>query len=268
MDYHDFWVNNEWKERLINVNKNSVSIINEDNVNYNLTYSGFDWRTNFIPAKFDKNTAPFKPLLWTIHNVWISSSQDVSKLDYNKPVFYVKWKITNYISNWISSRWVVPSWWWQHAKLKNESDWTGTPIIFHDWWDKRLIWASSSHVECYVVLPAWCWDGHTDSSYWESCDNGTDNWDGIGNPVKKNGVACNNSCQIVQPTCGTANKTYSAADTSYGSDTFCSKTYETVNPANPVFPSKWWSSSWTCSLWNQTVNCTASRNNDNNNWWW
>jgi len=161
------------------------------------------------------------------------------------------------------------SWKWVRTKWIEHSTSSETILdTYREFLDSNTRYINPSdireHNECYVWLVSWCWDGVTDSSYGEQCDNGTDNWNGIWDPTTKikNWVVCNTSCKIVQPTCGSAAKPYSASDTSYGSDTFCWKSYETIVPANPVFPSKWWSSSWTCKLWNQTVSCSASRSND------
>ena len=44
--------------------------------------------------------------------------------------------------------------------------------------------------------------------------------------------------------CGTANKTYDATATSYGSDTFC--TQGTASPASPTFPTASTPTTWTC----------------------
>jgi len=275
--YYDFWEWNKWQERLINPNNNIGSIISFSPW-YNILTWELHWSSNFIPANFDTTSAPFKPVLWYVKNVWIATNQDVSKLNYNKPTFLIKWKITNYISAWNNSDGVIPSnWWWKYKELKFDSN--GDPYLQTYYASenvKKEVWNKATHTECYLVYPAWCWDWVTDSSYGEQCDNGTDNWNGIGDPTSKikNWVVCNTSCKIVQPTCGSAAKPYSASDTSYGSDTFCWKSYETVVPANPAFPSKWWSSSWTCKLWNQTVNCSASRANDITpppgwwGWWW
>jgi len=59
--------------------------------------------------------------------------------------------------------------------------------------------------------------------------------------------------------CGTANKTYAAADSSYGSDSICVN--GTVNPINPSFPAQGSSTTWSCDGVNGGINvsCTASR---------
>lgn len=68
------------------------------------------------------------------------------------------------------------------------------------------------------------------------------------------------SCKAsVNGTCGAAAKTYSYADSSFGSDPYCSQGTASVTPA---FPAAGSSASWTClGLWNGTVSetCAAIR---------
>ena len=63
----------------------------------------------------------------------------------------------------------------------------------------------------------------------------------------------------VNGACGTANKTYSFTDTSYGSDTFCSA--GTAVPTTPAFPSSGSTTNWSCNGQNggSNTNCSASR---------
>ncbi len=53
-----------------------------------------------------------------------------------------------------------------------------------------------------------------------------------------------NSSTKTDGKCGTANKTYDATATSYGSDTFC--TQGTASPASPTFPTASTPTTWTC----------------------
>ena len=70
---------------------------------------------------------------------------------------------------------------------------------------------------------------------------------------------------VEQPTCGSANgKKYPASTSTWpSSDTFCSKW--TPDPANPSFPSQWWSTSWKCKLNGQETTCSARR--WTSRWW-
>jgi len=63
----------------------------------------------------------------------------------------------------------------------------------------------------------------------------------------------------VNGACGTANKTYSFTDTSYGSDTFCSAGIAV--PTTPAFPSSGSTTNWSCNGQNggSNTNCSASR---------
>jgi len=66
---------------------------------------------------------------------------------------------------------------------------------------------------------------------------------------------------LISGSCGSANKTYLALNTSYGADSFCGT--GTVSPASPSFPAEGGSTSWTCAGINggTTASCSASRGN-------
>jgi len=86
---------------------------------------------------------------------------------------------------------------------------------------------------------------------WEECDLGDLNgW-----------KECTKDCKLAIPTCGSANKVYSADETSYGNDTFCKN--GVLIWFKPLFPDKWKSVSWTCYLNWFTQKCVAMRNDDN-----
>ena len=70
------------------------------------------------------------------------------------------------------------------------------------------------------------------------------------------------SLSAINGVCGSANKTYSFTDTSYGSDTFCS-TGITV-PSSPVFPDPGNTTNWSCNGQNggSNANCSASHNQE------
>ena len=53
------------------------------------------------------------------------------------------------------------------------------------------------------------------------------------------------SLSAINGVCGSANKTYSFTDTSYGSDTFCST--GTAVPTTPVFPDPGNTTNWSCN---------------------
>ena len=67
------------------------------------------------------------------------------------------------------------------------------------------------------------------------------------------------SLSAINGVCGSANKTYSFTDTSYGSDTFCSA--GTAVPTTPAFPSSGSTTNWSCNGQNggSNTNCSASR---------
>ena len=136
------------------------------------------------------------------------------------------------------------------------------------------------HVECYFYKSAWCWDGEIQSKY-EQCDNWNQNWNWNWAPAVVNWVACNNSCEIVQPVCWEAEWNYSYNDTDFRWEglpndkavtwRFCSN-YSELDGSVPSFPSPGSSVSWTCKLGNITVTCSASRESEseepeNPGWW-
>ncbi len=77
---------------------------------------------------------------------------------------------------------------------------------------------------------------------------------------------------ISWPTCWTAwGYVFPYSTTTWGTLTFCSS-WAIPNPNPPVFPSQWWSTSWTCNWSWSTVNCNASRLSPGGwwggGWWW
>ena len=71
---------------------------------------------------------------------------------------------------------------------------------------------------------------------------------------------CTASRTIINGACGTANRTFTEAETSWGVYTFCS--LGTASPASPVFPLVGASTTWTCLGINGGTNsgtCTANR---------
>ncbi|MFA5009167.1 MAG: DUF2341 domain-containing protein [Candidatus Paceibacterota bacterium] len=70
------------------------------------------------------------------------------------------------------------------------------------------------------------------------------------------------SLSAINGVCGSANKTYSFTDTSYGSDTFCST--GTTTPSSPAFPDPGNTTNWSCNGQNggSNADCSASRNQE------
>lgn len=139
------------------------------------------------------------------------------------------------------------------------------------WWNKSInlnnfavnTSAITSEKECFNIYVSWCWDWTIDT--WENCDDWNKiNWDW-----------CSATCTLesslpsTSPSCWTANwRSYSYNDTNWWSFTFCSSW--TPSPINPVFPSQWWTTSWTCNWtsWSTSTNCSASRWTWPWPWWW
>jgi len=264
----DYWEWSEWKERIIWWDSTGHV--------YNLWWYSILYdsiivpHSNWISKEADSSSFVWdKPSLGVLENFKLNNNQNISLLDRHKPIAIIKRNIANYIvDNTLPDNtdglYKIPA---SYSFYYNTiiSNWDGSDRVVKVSDTSHSIKKTSTnlrseHNELYLLLPAWCWDSVV--SNWEQCDNWTSNFDWSWNPVIKNGIACDNTCHIMKPTCWSAAKTYGALDTSFDGN-LCAQ-YSSLSWSNPVFPNQWWSSSWVCSLWSQTINCSASRWS----WWW
>jgi len=263
-DFVDYWKWTEWKERLLKKSESLITPFNLDATKYLLTFWTSEFSSNWISAQADQSWYSWKtPVIWWVYDVWLKSSQDISKLNRNVPVARLDWDIMNYK---VDNDWnIEPSLTdWKYCTTSTTvvswvTQFSSCDYVSNTWIKKTKSSLKWEHFESYVILPAWCWDWVV--SNWEECDNGLDNFKWVWNPTVKNEIACNSSCHIMYPTCWSAIWNYEVSKTSFDGD-FCWQ-YSSLSWANPLFPAQWSSVTWTCALWNQTIICNASR------WgWW
>jgi len=98
LDYPDYWVWTIWKERLISSSASSITVTNLDSSKYNISYNSKEFSSNWISSTADEIWYTWKkPVIWWVYDFWIDNTQDVSKLDKNKPVARIDRKIKNFI---------------------------------------------------------------------------------------------------------------------------------------------------------------------------
>ncbi len=265
-DLVDYWKWTDWKERILKASESSINLLNLDNSNYNLRYNFAQFSSNWISSEADRAWYSWKkPVIWWIYDVLLDSGQDTSKLNLNIPVARADWNITTYEVN---NNWSIqpPITDWKYCTtsitiVSGERLFSSCNYIQDTWVKKTSTNLKWEHLQSYVILPSWCWDQVV--SHNEQCDNWSDNFDGSWTPNIRNWVACSDSCQIIDPICWDAAKEYSNSDSSFDGS-FCWQ-YSLLGWSTPSFPSENSSVNWTCSLWNQTVSCNASRWDDD--WW-
>ncbi len=275
-DLPDYWVGINWLERVIQASKSTVSVnsLNWYSVSYRKKSQWKNWfSSNWISATADSSSYRWlRPVIWWVY--WFRINNTSKNFNANMPVWRIDRNIASYV---VSRNWVrVPLSSFKYCTItERNQNWrtvySRCNYVTSNETVKRInTSARNTHLESYLIFPAWCWDWKIQSSH-EQCDNWNSNWDWTWTPTAVNWVVCNTSCQIVHPSCWIATWTYSSSDSEFRwwnlqkdkvlNWQFCSN-YSSLDGWVPAFPSKWNSVSWICKLWNETVNCSASRS-----WW-
>ena len=170
----DFFENVQAREYLISTNNAySYAKIHNIQANVNHTLENFvGENTSWLTANWIPNTAWINwnrdTVIFAVNNV--SWNQNITNR--NIPIWIVEYNIRHYE--------VTPSWTATADTIYVYLNWTESVwanwllTLNHSWvnssWVKNYNPTPLNHKECYVMLPAWCWDGVIDSTYWEICD--------------------------------------------------------------------------------------------------
>lgn len=259
----DFFNNVSKKDYLFSTsNSNSYSKIHnvQANVNYtlkNYIASNTAWLTaNFVPSNAWINWNR-DAVIFNIENV--SWNQNISS--YDQPLWIAEHKIRQYeinpsfpysvnwefvYFNWqenlVNWSWVLS---WNYSKTNSTKNINLSNFI--------------DHKECYVMLPAWCWDWT--KSHWETCDpqDSTKSWWWNG--------WCSATCEPITISWWSCNKwTITVPLTSSISQTtaWLCPAWESVTWFTTSANWNTTTYNWECS-WKTWWNCTASYTST---WWW
>lgn len=238
----DFFNNTQSREYLMSTNNTySYARIHNIQANVNYTLGSYVWtNTSWLTANWMPNTAwinwNLDTVIFLINNV--SWNQNISNR--NIPVWIVEYNLRHYE--------VTPSWTSTANTTYAYLNWTET--VAPNWLlNLNTSWVNSSwvksynpipfdHKECYVMLPAWCWDGVIDSNYWEVCEPNDPSrtwwWT----------LWCSSSCQPLWTTSSSS----SSSSSSWGGSS-------TSSSWGGSSSSWWWSSSWGGSSWWWSLTC-------------
>lgn len=255
----DFFLNNQNKEYLVSTNTNySYAKINNiwANVSYtlwNYVWTNTWWLTaNWLPQgkwiNWNKDA-----VIFVINNV--SWNQNIT--DRNIPIWMVEYNLRNYevTDLWNSSINTTYSYLsWSEVLSSNwlldlNTSWVNST------WFKKYNSIPEDHKECYVMLPAWCWDWVKDSN--ETCDpnDATKTWWWAG--------TCNASCQVVAWTCTAWTVTWSQSSAITSSTSWLCQTWAVVWNFTSIVSWNTTNYTWTCDG-NTWWNCSASYTTS---WW-
>lgn len=195
----DYFDNINSREYLISTNSaNSYSRIHNVATWVTVTYNAWSYiwtNTTWLTANWIPNTAWLNwrkdTIIFLLNNViwsWLPANR-------TNPIWLVEYNLKHYevnasFTNVMNANYSYLSW--------SEIPWLNwLNILNHQWisstWIKNInTWSGIFHKECYVMLPAWCWDWVRDVQ--EACDNWASNW------IVWN--SCSATCTTVTPSLG------------------------------------------------------------------
>jgi len=183
LDYWDYF-NHNWTQERVFSSRSTVEVVDFWNYISWENSINSDIRSNWVPASLPENDA----VVFVVDNLVGSNYQDISR---NTPVWRVEYNIRwGYVSATgdiplNSTEWRYLEWQetnnnglWFLSAQNFVSDGGGTKNM-----DSSTIF---DHQECFLLLPASCWDGVVDLEYGEKCDDGNTN----------DNDGCNSVCEV------------------------------------------------------------------------